>query len=51
MRKIWILLVMALIVACESKITFTELPKHTEIGAYDRDDERKGRFDLDVLSV
>jgi hypothetical protein len=29
--------------ACEGNITFTELPKHTETGMYDRDDERKGK--------
>ncbi len=43
MKKILILLAMTLIVSCESKTTFTELPKHTETGVYDRDDQRKGK--------
>ncbi|MFI0430153.1 hypothetical protein [Mariniflexile sp. HMF6888] len=41
--KILILLIFMVIVSCESKTTFTKLPKHTETGMYDRDDERKGK--------
>lgn len=38
-----ILLVIMAMAACESKTMFTPLPKHTETGIYDRDDERKGK--------
>ena len=43
MRRILILVVITTSVSCESRTIFTKLPRHTEMGRYDRDDERKGK--------
>lgn len=43
MRKILILLIIITALSCEKETTFTKLPKHSETGKYDRDDERKGK--------
>ncbi|WP_417873777.1 hypothetical protein [Xanthomarina gelatinilytica] len=41
--KILSLFVFTAIISCESKTTFTHLPKHSSMGIYDRDGEHKGK--------